>query len=98
MPSIPVPLFIVPVPLIVLPQLPPSTAGGANSPLLPQLRFLRHYPLVRLCFVLYLLLLHVWVFVVIAVHTHSLELDARPQDSILGPGNRIGIVRSGASS
>ena len=37
------------------------------------IRFLRVYPLVRLGFVLYLLILHVWVFVVLAIHTHSLE-------------------------
>jgi len=36
-------------------------------------RVLRSYPLVRVGFVAYLCLLHVWVFVVLAMHTHSLE-------------------------
>ena len=36
-------------------------------------RLLRSYSLLRLGFVLYLLILHIWVFVVIAFHTHSLE-------------------------
>ena len=45
------------------------------SPLPTPIRFLRSQPLVRLGFVLYLLVLHLWVLVVLGWHTHNLELD-----------------------
>lgn len=38
-------------------------------------RFLRHYPLLRMSFVLYLLLIHLWALVILAVQTHSLDLE-----------------------
>jgi hypothetical protein len=38
-------------------------------------RFLRHYPLLRMSFVLYLVLIHLWAIVILAVHTHSLDLE-----------------------
>ena len=36
-------------------------------------RYLRSSPLVRVGITMYLLILHVWVFVVLALHTHQLE-------------------------
>eukprot|EP01041_Mallomonas_annulata_P003463 gene3463-6889_t len=36
-------------------------------------RFLRSYPLLRLSFVLYLLGLHLWVLLILVIHTHSLD-------------------------
>jgi len=46
-------------------------------------KILRSYPLVRIGFVAYLCLLHVWVFVVLAMHTHSLEENiANPSDLV----------------
>ncbi len=36
-------------------------------------RYLRSYPLTRIAFVAYLISLHVWVFFVLAMHTHNLE-------------------------
>jgi len=47
-------------------------------------RFLRNYPLARLAFVLYLLVLHSWVLVVLVIKTHSLELDNDPHQHISG--------------
>lgn len=38
-------------------------------------RFLRHYPLLRISFVVYLVLIHLWAIVILAVHTHSLDLE-----------------------
>jgi hypothetical protein len=38
-------------------------------------RFLRNYPLLRMSFVLYLVLIHLWAIVILAVHTHSLDLE-----------------------
>lgn len=50
-------------------------------------RVLRSHPLVRVGFVAYLCLLHVWVFVVLAMHTHSLEDDiAQPADMVTSIG------------
>jgi len=46
-------------------------------------RFLKSYPMLRFGFVLYLLFLHLWVFIVLGYQTHSLEeleLDKRPHD------------------
>ena len=48
-------------------------------------KFLRRYPLVRLGFVFYLLVLHLWVFFIIGMHTHSLELDTTPQQALGRP-------------
>eukprot|EP01038_Epipyxis_sp_PR26KG_P014311 gene14311-19195_t len=45
-------------------------------------RFLRSYPLVRMGFVLYFLLLHLWVLFILVIHTHSLELDTEPKHSL----------------
>lgn len=36
-------------------------------------RYLRTSPLIRVAITIYLLVLHVWVFVVLAMHTHSLD-------------------------
>eukprot|EP01039_Chlorochromonas_danica_P004354 gene4354-4775_t len=44
--------------------------------------FLRNYPLVRLGFVLYLLILHLWVLFILVLHTHSLDVVDSPQDYI----------------
>jgi hypothetical protein len=38
-------------------------------------RFLRSYPLLRIAFVVYLALIHLWAIVILAVHTHSLDLE-----------------------
>jgi hypothetical protein len=38
-------------------------------------RFLRSYPLLRIAFVAYLALIHLWAIVILAVHTHSLDLE-----------------------
>lgn len=38
-------------------------------------KFLRHYPLLRISFVMYLVLIHLWAIVILAVHTHSLDLE-----------------------
>lgn len=40
-------------------------------------RFLKHYPLARLGFVLYLLVLHLWVLFILALHTHSLDANSQ---------------------
>ena len=45
-------------------------------------KFLRRYPLIRLLFICYLLFLHLWVFFIIGMHTHSLELDTTPQKAL----------------
>jgi hypothetical protein len=45
-------------------------------------KFLRRYPLIRLLFLCYLLFLHLWVFFIIGIHTHSLELDTTPQQAM----------------
>jgi hypothetical protein len=52
-------------------------------------RYLRTSPLVRVGITVYLLVLHVWVFFVLALHTHSLDgpaggglADASPQDFV----------------
>lgn len=45
-------------------------------------RFLRNYPLMRIAFVFYLLLLHLWVLVILAVTTHNLEVSSDPKDSL----------------
>jgi hypothetical protein len=37
--------------------------------------FLRHEPLARLAFVLYLILLHLWAFCLVLFHTHSFEKE-----------------------
>jgi hypothetical protein len=39
-------------------------------------RYLRLYPVMRLAFVFYLVFLHLWAFVVLIFHAHSLEHDA----------------------
>lgn len=41
------------------------------------------YPLARLGFVVYLLVLHLWVLFILVVQTHSLELDTDPKDQVL---------------
>ena len=46
-------------------------------------RLLRNHPLLRLFFLLYLLILHIWVFIILAMHTHSLELDTDPKQKIM---------------
>lgn len=46
-------------------------------------RFLRVYPLARLGFVFYLLLLHMWVLFILVMQTHSLELDTDPHEQVL---------------
>lgn len=51
-------------------------------------RFLRSHPLVRLFVVAYLLVLHIWVFLVLAIHTHSLELDTDPRDIVLAASSK----------
>jgi hypothetical protein len=46
-------------------------------------RFLKSYPMLRFGFVLYLLILHLWVFIVLGYQTHSLEeleIDKCPHD------------------
>ncbi|KAJ1413732.1 hypothetical protein B484DRAFT_454991 [Ochromonadaceae sp. CCMP2298] len=43
-------------------------------------RFLRAYPLARLGFVFYLLLLHLWQLAILVIHAHSLELESGPGD------------------
>jgi len=43
-------------------------------------RFLRSYPLARLGFVFYLLVLHLWALFILVLHTHSLDLDSQPGD------------------
>ena len=48
-------------------------------------KFLRRYPLVRLGFITYLLVLHLWVFFIIGIHTHNLELDSSPQQMLRKP-------------
>ena len=53
-------------------------------------RYLRHYPLLRLAFILYLTMLHFWVLVVLVVHLHSLEIDSDRGNAVIA-GNR-GIV------
>jgi hypothetical protein len=45
-------------------------------------RFLRNYPLMRIAFVVYLLLLHLWVLVILAITTHNLEVSNDPKDSL----------------
>jgi hypothetical protein len=40
------------------------------------------YPLARLGFVLYLLVLHLWVLFILVLQTHSLELDTDPRDQL----------------
>lgn len=45
-------------------------------------RFLRSYPLVRLGFVFYLLLLHLWALFILVLHTHGLDLPDSPQEQI----------------
>ena len=62
---------------LTLTHLPLSPSPFSPSPPLPSPphRFLRSYPLVRMGFVLYLLVLHLWVFVVLGWQTHSLDLD-----------------------
>ena len=44
-------------------------------------RFLRSYPLARLGFVVYLLVLHFWVLFILLIHTHTLDIESsgRPQ-------------------
>lgn len=44
-------------------------------------KLLRSHPWLRIGFVVYLLLLHLWVLVVLGIHTHSLELE----ETTLGP-------------
>jgi predicted secreted protein len=41
-------------------------------------RFLRAYPLVRLLFAVYFVVVHVFVFIVLAVHVHTVEMDTGP--------------------
>ena len=38
-------------------------------------RFLKNYPLLRLVFVLYLLMLHLWALIILVVHLHSIKID-----------------------
>lgn len=45
-------------------------------------RFLRTNPLLRLVFVLYLVMLHLWVFIILVIHTHSLEVPNDPRDRV----------------
>lgn len=52
-------------------------------------RYLRSSPLIRVAITVYLLVLHLWVFVVLAMHTHSLDgpgggglADASPTDFV----------------
>jgi chromosome segregation ATPase len=49
---------------------------GVDSWALMSGRFLRSYPLLRLGFVLYLLMLHFWVFLVLSFHMTSLDEEA----------------------
>lgn len=49
-------------------------------------RVLRHHPLLRLGFVMYLLMLHLWVLFILIIHTHSLEdlaPNADPKEQLL---------------
>lgn len=46
-------------------------------------RLIRAYPLVRLGFVIYLLVLHLWVLIILAMETHSLELETDPREAII---------------
>lgn len=46
-------------------------------------RLVRSYPLVRLGVLIYLLALHIWVIVILAIHTHSLELETDPKEAII---------------
>lgn len=57
--------------LVLTPQ--PCGAPPASRPLH---RLLRSYPLIRLGFVVYLLVLHLWVLVVLGWQTHALEEGA----------------------
>lgn len=45
-------------------------------------KYLRMNPLIRLAFVVYLILLHVWAFVILVVHTHALEMPSDPRDRV----------------
>ena len=60
-------------------------------------RYLRTSPLVRVGITVYLLVLHVWVFFVLALHTHSLDgpgggglADASPRDFVTNKINTMG--------
>lgn len=46
-------------------------------------RLLRTHPLVRLGFVLYLLILHMWVLLILVIHTHSLEITPDAHEQLL---------------
>ena len=46
-------------------------------------RLVRSYPLLRLGVLIYLLVLHVWVIVILAIHTHSLELETDPKSAVI---------------
>ncbi len=52
-------------------------------------RFLRSYPLARLGFVLYLLVLHVWVVFVLVLHMETLQMqmdtEEQQQQQLLHP-------------
>jgi chromosome segregation ATPase len=45
-------------------------------------KFLRSNPLIRLAFVMYFILLHLWVFFILVIHTHALELPSDPRDRV----------------
>jgi hypothetical protein len=47
------------------------------------IRLVRSHPLVRLGIAIYLVALHVWVIIILAIHTHSLELETDPREAII---------------
>lgn len=56
----------------------PAVAGAMNALdgwMLVTGRFLKNYPILRLAFLLYLLMLHLWALVILAIHLHSIEID-----------------------
>ena len=59
--------------------------NGIDSWTLLSGRFLKAYPLLRLGFVFYLVMLHVWVFAVLAYHTATMEME----EGGLGGGEAI---------
>jgi hypothetical protein len=63
-----------------------STIDAIDSWVVDTGSFLRHEPLARLAFLLYLLLLHLWAFCLVLFHTHSFEKEHADFGSLTVPG------------
>jgi hypothetical protein len=56
-------------------------------------RHLKAYPLLRLTFVMYLLLIHLWAFCLLAYHAHTLDLDNENANSMTNNNLGGGVFR-----